>query len=209
MAGEYCYQPYFPLRACIGSNPCPSLTRDHLTILWNLMESEDKVRWLFYDGKVRDVQDYIDFMTDPAVHAYALYERDWETPLATYFVNNFIGKAAMLHFCYFDAGLSRREALAIDTCNFLLKGHNGGISALIGITPLPFRHAWKFALSVGFERKAILPKACHVPYIQRGAVPLYTDAIVTLCTPESLLAFPYKFQEYYHNLTLNHTHKHL
>ena len=152
---------------------------------WHQLSTEGKDSWLFYDAGVRDSLDYIDFMTDPAVFAYLVCDHDGKTPLATYFVNNFIGNAGTMHFSFFDAGLSRSKAIGIDTCNFLLR--NGGLSALIGITPKPFRHAWKFATSVGFVQKAILPQACYLKGVGQTRL---VDAVITLCTTETLLPFP-------------------
>lgn len=178
------YQTLFPFRACAGSNPrLTTFSRDRMVKVWHQLEREgEKHRWLFYDGGVRDALDYVEFMSDPTVYAYLVCDHDWETPLATFFVNNFIGHAALMHFVFLDAGQSRKREIGIDVCNFLLR--NGEVSALIGITPKPFRHAWKYALSVGFVQKAVLPEACFLAYAE---VPRLVDAVVTLCTRETLL----------------------
>lgn len=180
------FRHIFPVRACIGSGDNHAFTRDRMAVVWDALVVENKERWLFYDGQVRDRVDYISFMTDPSVFAYAVYDHDWETPLATYFVNNFMGNAAMMHFCYLDAGINRKQAIGIEATNFLLWG--GKISALIGITPKPFRHAWKFALSVGFVKVGVIPGACRLA--TPGGASRLTDAVATLCTPETILPFP-------------------
>lgn len=179
------YQTFFPVRACINDGPASTFTRDRMFRVWERMEAEGKQRWLFYDGQVRDALDYIEFMSMPNVYAYLVCDHDWETPLATYFVNGFMGRAAKMHFAYFDAGLSRRYAIGIETCNFLLK--SGELSCLIGMTPKPFKHAWNFATSVGFVHKAVIPSVCFLAYAK---VPRLVDAVVTLCTPETLLPMP-------------------
>ena len=149
--------------------------------LWDQLEVEGWLPFLFYDGQTRDRQDYIEFMSSPDVYSYVVYDpHDHENPLATYFVNGFTGRAAELHYCFLNAGLPHKQAIGIETTNFLLR--SGGLSALIGITPKPFRHAWKFALEVGFRKVGILPSACYLKTSGR-----YVDAVVSLCTPETLL----------------------
>lgn len=174
---------HYPVRANIPTLLSPTLTEDHLAVIWQKLEEEGRSGWLFYDGFTRTERDFIDFMTDPNVYSYAVYSPDdgGITPLALYWLNNPIGNATMMHFAYLTAGQAERYRIGIETCNFLLR--SGGISALIGITPKPFRHAWRFALSVGFVKMGILPKACTLlgPGGRR-----VVDAVVTLCTPETL-----------------------
>lgn len=179
------YTHHFTFRACISAKGIHSFTTDRMIEMWRRLVGEGKQRFLFYDGHISDWPDYYSFMRDPGVYAYAVYDPATDEPLATYFVNNFVGHAAMMHFAYLDAGLSRRYAIGIDVCNFLLR--NGGLSALIGITPRPFRHAWKFALEVGFVQKAILPQACRI--VTDGHTRM-VDAVATLCTPETLKPYP-------------------
>lgn len=182
------YIPHFHLRFNHSKDLSWRYTPAHMAHIWDIMEGEGKIPWLFYDGGIKTRNDYIDFMTQPDVFAYVVYDRgDHTTPLATYFVNNFTGNAAMMHFCHFQAGLPLRIPIGLDACNFLLKGGGSGISALIGITPRPFRHAWRYALSVGFQQKAIIPEACRLELPNHA--PRYVDAVASLCTPSTLLPF--------------------
>lgn len=173
------YAPRYSVRSTKARDERVRLTPACLKRIWTIMGREKKIPWLFYDGFTHNLDSYLDFMLDQNVVAYGVYDRD--TPLATYFLNNFMGDAAMMHFCYFDAGLSEHTAIGIDTCNFLLR--NGELSALIGWTPRPFRHAWKFALAVGFIQTAIVPRGCT---LNVGGWYKKVDAVVTLCTPETL-----------------------
>ncbi len=178
------YTPFFTVRCTKAFDERVRLTQDHLADIWLTIEAQGRRKHLFYDGNITSLGAYIDFMEDCAVYAYGVYDHN-DTLLTTYFVNNFIGHAAMIHFCFTDAGLPVRKAVGIDSCNFLLR--NGELSALIGITPQPFRHAWRFALDVGFEQKAILPRACRLTTASRRIA--MADAVVTLCTPETLKPF--------------------
>lgn len=179
------YTPIYPIRANIRNNSMDALTPERLSHIWDTLQEEGRTSWLFYDGLTAAKDDYIDFMCDPTVYAYAVYDHDCETLLATYFVNNFKGNVGMMHFCFFTAGQSRRYEIGIDACNFLLQS-NGGISALFGLTPKPFRHAWRYALAVGFRMLGVIPEACSLAVFDK---PKLVDGVATLCTPQTLLPF--------------------
>jgi hypothetical protein len=171
----------YPVRGNLPTDQ--SLTPERLAQLWSILEGEGKIPRLFYDGSIEGRADFILYLTDPEIYAYAVYDpKDNETPLACYWLNNFIGNAAQMHFAFTGAGLPERYAIGIEACNFLLR--NGGISALVGITPKPFRHAWRFALEVGFVTLGLLPEAC--PLATADGSSKLLDAVLTLCTPETL-----------------------
>lgn len=54
-------------------------------------------------------------------------------------------------------------------------------TSIMGVCPLPNRHAWKLAEACGFRVLARLPKACF--YARKGN---YVDGVLVLCTAETL-----------------------
>jgi len=56
-----------------------------------------------------------------------------------------------------------------------------GASAIVGITPAPFRHAWGLAEACGFEIVTRLPGACWLARKQR-----FVDGVMVMCTPQTL-----------------------
>lgn len=54
-------------------------------------------------------------------------------------------------------------------------------TSIMGVCPLPNRHAWRLASACGFRVLARLPKACF--YARKGN---YVDGVLVLCTPENL-----------------------
>ena len=54
-------------------------------------------------------------------------------------------------------------------------------TSIMGVCPLPNRHAWKLAGSCGFRVLARLPEACF--YARKGK---YVDGILVLCTADDL-----------------------
>lgn len=174
--------PDFYFRSHTNIQTPYSLTEDDFANLWTQLIKEEKDTALFYDGQVNCFPDYLEFMTAPDVFAYAVYFTD-KTPAAVFFVNNFMGKSAMMHFAYFDAGLSCRHAIGIEATRFLL---SGDLHALIGLTPRPFRHAWKFATEVGFQVvDPALPQACLLKRPD-GAL-RYVDGVLTVIKRDNLL----------------------
>ena len=58
-----------------------------------------------------------------------------------------------------------------------------GASAIVGITPAQFRHAWGLAEACGFEIVTHLPGACWLARKQR-----FVDGVMVMCTPQTLRA---------------------
>ena len=54
-------------------------------------------------------------------------------------------------------------------------------TSIMGVCPLPNRHAWRLASACGFRVLARLPKACW--HARKGR---YVDGVLVLCTPENL-----------------------
>lgn len=56
-------------------------------------------------------------------------------------------------------------------------------SAIVGITPVRFRHAWGMAEACGFAVITRLPGACWLARKQR-----FVDGVMVMCTPQTLRA---------------------
>ena len=56
-----------------------------------------------------------------------------------------------------------------------------GASAIVGITPAQFRHAWGLAEACGFEIVTRLPGACWLARKQK-----FVDGVMVMCTPQTL-----------------------
>ncbi len=71
----------------------------------------------------------------------------------------------MIHFCFLRKAFGEQEAIGLHVVESLLHCKNGSgeyvLSALIGITPKPYRHALAFIRKLGFRIAAELPQACY------------------------------------------------
>lgn len=140
--------------------------------LWIAMRNDGLDGVTFYDGGVRTMQDFTEFMSAPANHVYAAY-LDGE-PAAIWWLNGFSGQTAMLHFCVLRHAWDDAVNIGRIVCAHMLKHY----SALYGVTPKPFRHALRLARRIGFVRQCVIPGACRLDAANGRCV----DGVLTLMT---------------------------
>lgn len=89
------------------------------------------------------------------------------------------GRVWRFDFTAFRAGFRCAARQARHGFAHMFRCH--GASAIVGITPAPFRHAWRIAGACGFTIAARLPGACWLARKQK-----YVDGVMVVCTPQSL-----------------------
>lgn len=93
----------------------------------------------------------------------------------------FQGTIRRFDFTAFRAGFSCAAQQAQGAFAHMFERH--GASAIVGITPAHFRHAWGLAEACGFEIVTRLPGACWLARKQR-----FVDGVMVMCTPQTLRA---------------------
>lgn len=165
-----------------------TLTGDMLAALWFRLVEEGIADSLFYDGGVRGVGDFTDFMAASSVYCYAVY--DGEAPLALTWLNNFAGRTAMMHFAVFKAGLGMKSVLGRYVVQFLLHGKDaeGGycLDSLYGLTPQSYVHVLRFIRRLGFRQLGVLPGAVCLCCHENAAGARHVGGVISVCTRESL-----------------------
>lgn len=91
----------------------------------------------------------------------------------------FQGSVWRFDFTAFHAGFHCAARQAQGGFDYMFQRH--GASAIVGITPVQFRHAWQLAEACGFEIVTRLPGACWLARKQR-----FVDGVMVMCTPQSL-----------------------
>lgn len=91
----------------------------------------------------------------------------------------FQGATWRFDFTAFHAGFSCAAQQAQGGFAYMFARH--GASAIVGITPAQFRHAWGLAEACGFEIVTRLPGACWLARKQR-----FVDGVMVMCTPQTL-----------------------
>lgn len=147
-----------------------------LGALYDGMQKDERLAAYFYNG-LPTREEFISLCTQKERWVYAWYAMDG-TPMMKVGITDFQGKVGMIHFCGFKAGDVHRFAIAKHCLDTVCCPH--GLSALVGLTPKPFRHAWHFAEDVGFKKLAEVPGACTMNI--KGKV-MTKDGVLTLYTP--------------------------
>lgn len=133
-----------------------------LGTVYDVMAREGLLRVFFYDN-VPGRAEFVRMMGHPGQLVYVPYGPD-RLPIAFARVTCLTGASGLMHFCYFMAGMPCRYELADDLYDFLA---DGGMQSLIGLTPKPYRHAIRFAVSTGFRVVGTVPGACYMASRER------------------------------------------
>ena len=93
----------------------------------------------------------------------------------------FQGAIWRFDFTAFHAGFACAARQAQGAFVHMFQRHDA--SAIVGITPAKFRHAWGLAEACGFEIVSRLPGACWLARKQH-----FVDGVMVMCTPQTLRA---------------------
>lgn len=178
---------------------------------WEEFQKDRLNAVLFFDGEISDFAAFCAWLVSPDKDARFVARKTadgTEDLLALYWLNNPFGKSVMIHFCFLRRAFALCEEIGAYTVRGLLfcekrKGdkerdaeRNAGqktprqaetyvLSALVGITPKPYRHALAFIRRLGFRIAAELPEACYFARKNK-----YADAAVSIVTREDFLKSP-------------------
>lgn len=129
-----------------------------LDYIYDVMQEQDRVRFFFYDDNLHTIEKFKEWARAEHNWFYALYLKGTQEPLAFAVLNNHMGYTAMIHYCLMDEGLPHGK----DIVDCFFSEARKTKQCLIGITPKPFRHAWKFSMAVGGKLITELPGACYL-----------------------------------------------
>ncbi|MFV0347296.1 MAG: hypothetical protein ACK5JO_01830 [Halodesulfovibrio sp.] len=164
-----------------------TLTEDRLAELWFRLSDEGLVEALFHDGGVRNVGEFMAFMESEKVYCYAVYREG--APIAFTWLNNFAGRAAMIHFAVLAAGRGVKTEVGRFVVRFLLHGKDSGgnycLEALYGLTPEPYAHVLRYIRRLGFRKMGSIPGSVVMRKTEDDS-PVYVGGIVSVCTRESM-----------------------
>jgi len=131
----------------------PTFRDSFIKKLFDRMVIDDTARVVFYDGKIKNRDQFLDFIKSPGVILYVAHE---DLPLGCLWLTDFEGKMARTHFCFFK-GIGRKQAvaLAVQMANTAMA--NFELDMLIGFTPVWNRAALLFLHRCGAKRMGGLP----------------------------------------------------
>lgn len=182
--------------------------RGYLDYIWHQIEREGLDRVVFYDGIIRSAEELAEYLAPGRAWAYC-FERRGEV-LSLWWCNGHMGHMAQIHFCVFEAGRPYAHDMGVEAVRFIMHVRKGSleestenaenaentadhstapVSVLCGMTPAPFRHAIRYAMGLGFQKVAALPRASYLASDALGGRGRgrYVDTVLTVLKREDLL----------------------
>lgn len=152
--------------------------------LYRAASAQGLGRFVFHDGSVDSAERFAEVALSERVWTYAGFRRPGGEPLALALLEPFSGRSAFMHFTFFRGmGFQQRHVIARAFLRLLFRDRENGLSCVCGLTPATFRHAWRFALELGFKKLGEIPGACPVFDGKTGAT-RHVPGILTVYTPE-------------------------
>jgi hypothetical protein len=134
------------------------MTEDELIQLFVRCESEGLVEAVFYDGYVKTVNDWLALIDSQPTIVVKVERPDGELG-GFWWLNGFVGKSAMLHFCWYGKDLEAKKEMTRQSVLWLAK--KKVLKSMYGITPKHYRHVLKFIEELGWELRGPVQGACY------------------------------------------------
>ncbi|SIO36697.1 hypothetical protein [Halodesulfovibrio marinisediminis] len=160
------------------------LNEQELAIIWKKLCDERKKKIVFYDGEITTEEEFIQFMQDDMNYVYAVYERG--EVLALVWLNNFLGRCAMMHFTMFYNSKGKEQGTALFLLNFMLFSQHEGqycFDAFYGLTPRVYRHVLSFIKKLGFRLVTEMPSSV---FFQKKEKKCLKSAVLSIIRREYL-----------------------
>lgn len=160
----------------------PTFKDSQIMELWHRMEREGTAKRVFYGGTVLSAQDFLAYMKDPENHLWVFVEDG--KPVAFFWLNNFEGRTARIHFCAFKAvwGDQARK-IGADALKLCLEDRDGEgplLDCLIGYTPAKNRLVRRFIREIGMETVGEVPALLFDAQEEQGV-----KGLIVSCTREN------------------------
>lgn len=157
--------------------------RGSLVELYFHAADDGRLARLYYDQPEPSIMEFVEQFLEPCGNGlcwlYAAYDKATHLPLAFVYVNGFMGRAGMCHFCFLKAGQNQAHDIARAWLRIIFdQPVEQRLACLVGITPVTYKHALRFAVSLGFAERATIPKACWLHARKR-----FVDGIATIYQP--------------------------
>jgi len=149
------------------------LSVDDLKKLYERMVSEGLDKAVLYDGSIKCWQDWANFMLETKSW---LVQCAWEdgTVVGMWWLNGFLGKTAMIHFCWFK-NTTFNEKVEIGKQALKWLASLNILRSVFGLTPKPYRHVIPYLEATGFSNRGYLPGACYMARKNK-----YVDGVISV-----------------------------
>lgn len=153
------------------------LPKTRVLDLYHLAQVNGVADAVFYDGGVSSTMAWAEYIRTSQAWLVACF-RKGET-VGFWWLNGFIGRTAMIHFCFWDLGLDDAVRLGRQSLHWLFE--QGDLDSVYGVTPKHYRHVFPFILRAGFTLMGEVPGACYLKRKDR-----HVPGVLSVCVPEGV-----------------------
>jgi hypothetical protein len=145
-----------------------SIPDEVLFYFWNEFEKSGNAKQFFYDGEVKELDDFIYFMQDRNNFPVFAVDADTKKIPAFGMINNLREQIAYAHFGFLDGFKRGCGETVIDYWRDLKRDDGKNlVEILIGITPESYEVVLKIIELWGFKIIGKIPKICSMHYQDR------------------------------------------
>jgi hypothetical protein len=127
--------------------------------VWNKIVDSGRMEQTFYDGFIKNSDDFLDFMKSSTNILVLTAYDDHVEIVSIGWINGISNGIAYAHFCYLGKYIKEAALMTIDFWKNL-----DSIKVLIGITPEEYVAVLKVIESWGFKSIGIVPSLCEMAY---------------------------------------------
>ena len=135
------------------------LPKDEVAQLYPLAKAHSRADIVFYDGVIRDWRSWVDFITD--CKAWVVRVRNEQGIVGFFWLNGYMGRTAMMHFCVFDS-MPFEDAVELGRQSVAYVFKHTEMQSVYGCTPRIYRHVFPFIKALGFRILGEIPGACYI-----------------------------------------------
>ena len=155
----------------------------HLADLYTALKAGRLDRCLFHDALDLPFGLFKKIVRSKDVWCYAGWSKETGTPLALALLDRFQGRTPYLHFTFFRGErFERRIEIGRAFMGFIFT-HGSNLACLLALTPVKFRHSWRYGLDLGFERLGVIPGACTLADRRNGTLACADGMLLKLDNP--------------------------
>ena len=149
----------YPLVTLPMQNWQYSLSDETLIGIWKKIEEEEKVDKLFYDGSIRDIQGWLNFIKGNNVFFIIVWDSINKKIVHIAWLKDTFDYCAWIHHC--SIGKYQRGVWEA------VKSHwqKSSLKLLLGLTPIANKPAVKMLRIAGFKIVGEIPWVCNMAYL--------------------------------------------
>ncbi len=145
---------------------------------WTQLSASKMAKITFYEYLPKNAEEFVDWANSDSLDLRLVGNQNNQL-IAMYWLNNLLGKMAMIHFCIQKNAVGEQIELGNYVTQSLLSAKDEKnefiISGLMGHTPKSYRHALNFIQKIGFQITLTLPKSCYFQEKNK-----YVDGVISV-----------------------------